>query len=115
VRIRHAHSKRCAIVTETELQDAIVAMMRLFRWRVVHHRPALTSKGWRTAIQGDVGWPDLFACRGDRAIAAELKSGRGILTPGQDLWLKAMRAAGIEVHLWRPEHWRRGEIERVLR
>jgi hypothetical protein len=86
----------------------------LFGWRTLHVRPARTDRGWRTPLQGDgQGWPDVFAVRGTRAVAAELKSERGRLGPGQADWLAALEQAGVETYTWRPGNW--PEVEQVLR
>lgn len=90
-------------ITERELQDQVIELARLFGWRSAHFRPARTAYGWRTAVQGDgKGWPDLIALRGDRCIAAELKTTRGKLTAEQQAWLDDWRAVGAEVFVWTP-------------
>ena len=90
-------------MTEDDLLCGVLNTLRLFRWRTLHVRPARTLHGFRTPLQGDgIGWPDVLAVRGDRMIAAELKSDHGRLTPEQTAWLDALRDAGAEVHVWRP-------------
>jgi hypothetical protein len=102
-------------VTERELQDWIVGTARLLGWRVAHFRPAWTEKGWRTAGSYDAqGWPDLCLVR-DRVVFAEVKLERGRLGPEQEVWLEALREAGQEVYIWRPDHWTGGAVEDVLR
>lgn len=55
-----------------------------------------TEHGWRSPVQGaGRGFPDVLAIRGDRIIAAELKSDRGRLTDEQSQWLDALAAAGV--------------------
>jgi hypothetical protein len=101
-------------VTERDFTRAVLDAFRLFGWRTLHVRPARTAAGWRTPLQGDgQGWPDVFAVRGPRLIAAELKAERGQLGPGQAEWLAVLAAAGVETHTWRPSQW--PEIESVLR
>lgn len=101
-------------LTETEFLSQVIQYAKLRGWRVVHFRPAKTSRGWRTPVQGDgVGWPDLFLIRGDRIIVAECKSDRGKLAPEQDAWLKAFELASVPSYLWRPGDW--DEIMEVLR
>src|SRR5262245_8031529 len=95
---------------EASFQSAVVAYAQLRGFRVVHFRPARTRHGWRTAILGDgAGFPDLLMVRpdgkGGRIIAAELKAGRGKLTPAQEEWLRVLKAAGVETYIWTPTAW----------
>lgn len=98
--------------TEAAFQSRVIELAKLHGWRCIHHRPARTDKGWRTAMEGAPGWPDIFCVRGRRAIAVELKVGRNKTTLDQDAWLSALREAGIETYVWRPEAW--DEVMRVL-
>jgi hypothetical protein len=92
-----------AHVSEAELQTSIIETARLRRWLVCHQRPARTNQGWRTAITGDPGCPDLVMVKGGRLIFAELKSERGKLTVEQVAWLDRLGSVdGIEVYVWRP-------------
>jgi hypothetical protein len=101
-------------MTERELQSAVIQLARLFGWRVAHFRPAITSKGWRTPVEADgAGFPDLVLAR-DRILYAELKSDRGRLTEAQLEWQAAIEHAGGEHHVWTPEHWADGTIDRAL-
>jgi hypothetical protein len=83
----------------------------LHGWSWIHHRPARRAHGqWATATQGNSarGWPDIFAVRGPRAIALELKTITGRVTTEQTDWLERLRAAGVEAHLIRlPQDWDR--------
>jgi hypothetical protein len=108
-------STTAATMTEAELLSVVLETAALFGWRTAHFRPAVTSHGWRTAVSGDgKGFPDLVLIR-ERLIAAELKSAAGRLSVDQSEWLLALEKAGVEVHVWRPEAWTDGTIERVLR
>jgi len=91
-------------VPEADFQGAVIDLARTLGWMVHHVRPAMTSKGWRTPIAGDPGYPDLTLVR-DRLIVAELKSSTGRVRPDQKLWIAALRAAGVECHIWRPSDW----------
>ena len=113
-------------MTEAELQAAIVDLAHLLGWRVAHFRAAKTSKGWRTPVQGDAsGFVDLVLVRpakgpsilpvGGRVIFAELKGDRGRISPDQQAWADAIKAAGGEHHFWWPTAWTTGRIEGVLR
>lgn len=100
-------------VSEAELQQTVIEMAQLLRWRVAHFRPAMTQTGrWITPVAADgKGFPDLVLVR-DRIIFAELKSERGRLTAEQTRWLNDLGDAGVEVHVWRPSDL--DEIEEVL-
>lgn len=100
-------------LTEAAFTRQVLQAAKLFGWRAAHFRPARTATSWRTAMSGDVGWPDLFLVRGERAIAAELKVGKRPVTNEQAAWIRALEGAGIVAYVWRPESW--PEIERVLR
>ena len=94
-------------ISEAALLNAVIELAHLRGWMVAHFRPAMTSKGWRTPLQGDAGVPDLILARGGTVILVELKSRRGVVTPAQRGWLDA--AGGL---VWRPEDW--DTIERTL-
>lgn len=90
-------------MTEHELQRTIIEAARMFGWFCAHFRAAKTSKGWRTPVEADgAGFPDLCLVR-ERVIFAELKSAKGKLRQEQSEWLTKLRAAGQEVHVWRPQ------------
>lgn len=97
-------------VTEAAWQAQVIDAANLLGWTVAHFRPARTKDGWVTpvAAQGK-GFPDLFMVRGDRVIAAELKSATGRVTPEQDQWLELLDATGTETYLWRP-----GDFDHVI-
>jgi len=50
----------------------------------------------------------------DRVIVAEVKGDSDRLRPEQRDWLTAFRMAGVAAHVWDPEAWRSGEVERIL-
>ncbi len=68
-------------------------------------------RGWRSYHVHDSrrsapGWPDLALVRGDRMIAAELKTRTGRVSTAQAEWLGALgQVPGIEAHVWRPADW----------
>jgi hypothetical protein len=75
----------------------------------------VTARGWRTPVTADgAGWPDLVLVR-DRVLYVELKTAKGKLSVEQRVWRAALEGCGEEFHVWRPEHWRDGRVERVLR
>jgi hypothetical protein len=90
-------------VAEAAFQATVIEAARMFRWRVAHFRPAMTTHGWRTAVQADgKGFPDLVLVRGDRLIFAELKRDGAKPSPDQREWLEALDPTPAEVYVWRP-------------
>lgn len=89
-------------ITEADFLGRIVDLARYRGWLVSHQRPARTAQGWRTAVQGDAGTPDLLLARGGVVICAELKTQTGRLTPLQRRWGDAL---GDHYSLWRPADW----------
>jgi hypothetical protein len=87
---------------EDEFTTWVIDCAQRGGWAVVHFRPAQTTKGWRTPVQGDgKGWVDLTLVR-ERFIYAELKKKGAYLKPEQRVWRGRIEAAGGEYHLWRP-------------
>jgi len=101
-------------ITEAAFTSQVIALARWYKWRVAHFRPAMTKRGnWVTAVQGDgAGFPDCVLSRRERLIIAELKSAKGRVARQQELWLKSLAHAPIEVYVWRPADI--AEIEKVL-
>jgi hypothetical protein len=92
--------------TETPFQNKLIAWARINGWRITHFRPAQTTKGWRTPLQGDPGFFDLVMTRAGETIHAELKAEKK--TPSNDQWAWAVLLAstpGTEVYIWLPHHW----------
>jgi len=88
-------------MTEAGLQKLIIQAAQLYGWRISHFRPALTSKGWRTAVEGHAGFPDLVLAKDGKVIIAELKTEKGKLSPAQVVWQQAL---GDCYRLWRPSN-----------
>lgn len=99
-------------MSEDDLQDAVMQMAELLGWVVVHFRPARTEKGWRTAVQGQKGFPDLVLARDGRVLFRELKTTKGKPTVDQEIWLEALGDLGA---IWRPQQWLDGTIQHELR
>jgi hypothetical protein len=112
--VRQAQVQMRLRITEAVWMDQVIEAARLFGWKLHHDRPAQTGRGWRTAIQGDAGFPDLVLVRGERCLFVELKPERGSLSQNQKGWLDALRGvAGIETYVWRPGMW--DEVVTALR
>ena len=105
--------KSGAIAREKDFQKAVTHALNALGWRWYHSRPAQTSKGWRTALSGDAGYPDITAVRRDRIVFIELKAEKGRLSEEQGVWLADLGAAGAEAFCWRPSDW--PTIEETLR
>lgn len=110
------------VMTEKQLQAAIIDAARLLGWRVQwthdsRHSPA--------------GYPDLTLVRArpgepPRLLFVELKTERGVVSPEQAAWLHDLvtlsacaSALGqpslVQACVWRPQDWADGSVERVLR
>lgn len=89
---------------ESNFQQIVVSLAKLNGWLVFHPLPAQNSRGqWRTATQGDTGFPDLVLVHSEAGIIfAELKSAIGKLSDRQVRWITAINAAGGEAYVWRP-------------
>ncbi len=103
-------------MNEAELQSAVIELAQLLGYRVAHFRPAMNARGeWRTPVQADgKGFVDLVLVK-DRVLYRELKSARGTLSVEQQDWLHALKLAGADVDVWRPDDWTSGAIEAELR
>jgi len=103
-------------VTEAQLQQAVIELARWLGFWVAHFRPAKTERGWRTPVEADgKGFPDLVLAKPGRFLIVELKSSVGGITQEQGAWVNVLRAAGVETHIWLPEHWESGQVEALLR
>lgn len=106
-------------ISEESLTSAILDCAAALGWLCYHPRPARTDKGWRTLAQGNgaSGLPDLVLAhqRQGRLVFAELKSDTGRTRPEQDVWLQALHHGPAEVFVWRPDDWKSGRVEAVLR
>lgn len=101
---------------EQELLDQTIQLAMLNRWAVMHQRPARTRNGYRTAIQGHAGFPDLVLARRGQTLFRELKGPHGKLTPEQRDWARQLAPLWREdveedwrtscrFDIWRPQDW----------
>jgi hypothetical protein len=108
---------------ESDFLKQVIDLAHICGWKVAHFRPAQTERGWRTAVQGDTGFPDLVLVR-DRVIFAELKSEKGKLSDTQKVWIECLINASAtnrgsptllspEVYVWRPSDF--DDIVEVLK
>jgi hypothetical protein len=94
-------------ITESQWQQQVIDLARLYGWLVHHCRPAQHQSGkWATPIQGDPGFPDLVLARGGRVIFAELKTdaAHANLTIHQKAWAAAIQGRFVEWYCWRPRN-----------
>jgi hypothetical protein len=99
-------------VNEFIFQQDFLALAKELGWRRCHFDSAWSRGRFRTPVSGDNGLPDNILTNGRRVIWAELKTGRGSLSPEQRTWIELLRSAGQAVYVWRPKDW--NEIVRVL-
>lgn len=98
--------------THQELDNLFESVAHGFGWRTAHFRPAMTGKGYRTAVSGDGrGFLDWLVLR-ERLVVVELKTKGDKLRPDQKLWKAAWERIGAEVHVYWPKDW--DELVRVL-
>jgi hypothetical protein len=90
---------RAARMTERDFQEVVIGLAKLHRWHVAHFRPAMTEHGWRTAMEGDTGYPDLTLARNGVVLIVELKTQKGKVTQQQQKWAEQI---GEQYRLWRP-------------
>ncbi len=95
--------------TEAEFMVQVLELSSILGWEAAHFRPALTSRGWRTPVQGSLGrgFPDLVLARArdGRHLLAELKRDKAKTSPDQDRVIEVLRTAGALVYVWRPSDW----------
>ena len=98
-----------ASMSEAAWLREIMAYADKHGWLCAHFRPARTNKGYRTAMQGNAGFPDCVFAKDGVVIFVELKASgkKGSLTSAQSMWLKACKG-----FLWSPKD--REEMHRIL-
>ena len=100
-----------SLVSERDWQRQLVELAETLGYQYLHVRPAMRQSGrWSTPISGGlgVGWPDIALARGPRGerpgrfLLVECKAEGSYLKPPQRAVHELLRAAGVEVHTWRP-------------
>lgn len=97
-------------MSEAERQARITDALSMFGFLWQHVRPSVDvgrGKGWRTAISGDKGSPDLLAVHPERGqlLLIEVKADKGRLTAEQQAWGTALRAALNQQGSLSPGYW----------
>lgn len=100
-------------ITERQFTETVIELAKLHGWKVAHFRTSMDRGVWRTAMAGDIGFPDLVLARKGVVIFAELKSERGRLSPHQKAWLDALDPAPVIPGYVRAEVWRPSDIEEI--
>lgn len=91
---------------EKTLQEAVRRLALAGGWRYYHtHR----------SQHSPAGFPDVCIVRDGVLLFAELKRETGKLSDEQQAWLDDLRAAGVEVYVWRPSDLLTGAIAQRLR
>jgi hypothetical protein len=92
-------------ITERQFQATVIEIAKWHGWLVFHPMPVQNTKGvWRTAVAGNIGFPDLVLAHSTRGlILAELKTGIGRVSADQQLWIDTLLLAGAETYVWRPK------------
>jgi len=92
-----------AKLSEQDFMQQIIDLAHLYGWMAYH-----TFDSRRSAP----GYPDLAFCHPTRGeyFLAELKAEKGRLSPAQQRWIDALRAAHVETYIWRP-----GDFDTIVR
>jgi VRR-NUC domain len=95
-----------AAVSEADFMWQIMQLARLQGFLAYHPFDSRRSA---------VGYPDLTLVHPWRRVIlwVEVKRHDGIVTPAQERWRDAIRAAGGDWRVWRPQDW--SEIEATLK
>ena len=96
-------------MSEAQLRDAVLDLAKMTGWLHFH-----VFDTYHPAKRSSTGYPDLHLVRDETSLFVELKSERGRLRADQCEWLAALKRAGHQATVWRPQDWYSGEIERVL-
>lgn len=86
------------LMSESDLQRAIIGAAHVCGYLVAHFRPAQTEQGWRTPVEGDAGFLDLVLARPGTTFLWELKGWQGVKRPqlgkvseSQVAWIAALQ------------------------
>lgn len=91
---------------ELECERTILDAAQIAGWRRHGERAAMgKTKGYRTPIKGEAGWPDLVLARRGQFVVAELKRDPNEPTDEQVAWLTILdnRPHVVALVLWVPD------------
>lgn len=92
------------VPTEKQCQATIVEAAKTLGYLVHHTRPAQSRHGWRTPVQGDVGFPDLVIAGHGKVFVVELKRKPNRVDVRQQTWIDTLGDAGIHATVvWVPD------------
>lgn len=87
-----------SLISEKAFTAQVIELARRLGWKAAHFRPGIQGRRYVTAMQGDVGFPDLVLARNGKVLFAELKSESGRLSEAQLDWANTLRT----LRIWRP-------------
>lgn len=95
---------RSATPREDECEDAIISGAMALGFYVHAERRSRTKDGWKTAVKGRKGWPDLVIVGYGHAWFLELKRDvTGKVDAEQQEWALRLRQAGLDARIvWVP-------------
>lgn len=82
--------------TEVRFQAQVVELARINGYDTYHTFNSRRSQA---------GWPDLAIYGHRRYLMVELKAEKGHLSLAQRSTIAKLRAAGVDVRVWRPSQW----------
>jgi hypothetical protein len=87
-----------AAVNEADFMWQIIQLARICHWMCYHPFDSRRSA---------IGYPDLTLIHAERRLIlwVEVKRHDGIVTAAQEGWRDAIRAAGGDHRVWRPQVW----------
>jgi hypothetical protein len=95
--------------TEAQFQRCVIEAAQAYGWAVHAQRPGRTQRGWRVAIQGLPGWPDVVCVRPGApgaAVILELKMPPRRPTLAQVQWIAWLNdVPGITARVVYPDDW----------
>lgn len=93
--------------TEKDFTAAVLQAARACGWKAAHFHDSRRQvrPGVFVGDKDAAGFPDIFLCKGDQALALELKVEKGRTKPSQVEWIDALDKAGIPSFVVRPADW----------
>lgn len=85
-------------MSERDFQTLVVNLARTYKWEVSHQYDSRRTRS---------GMPDLELWQPGVYMKRELKTDDGVLSPAQVKTIEGLKAAGVDVDVWRPADWER--------
>ena len=99
-------------MSELTLEREIIRLAERYGWYVYSVRRSDLAQPNGTTHRG---YPDLTLLHDGMIVFAELKTRKGKLSEHQERWINRLRGTFTSVHVWRPQDWLDGTIEKVIR